>query len=152
MQGGISYHGGRMKKCTRIIASLVAMLALFAGSAVVAGPASAAVNYCNTMKFRSGTGTYVPYSSGAATYTCYMNANHKTRGDGVRQLQVSVNKCYGKSIDTDGVFGTETATALAAVQRRINAADDGKYGPETRNKMKWVSISNGVPTSVCHSY
>ena len=71
-----------------------------------------------------------------------------TSGAGVRQLQMTLNECYGpypasggvKKFSTqlvvDGKFGSATETALKTVQRYVGATADGSYGPATRKKMK----------------
>ncbi|MFE5338775.1 peptidoglycan-binding protein [Isoptericola sp. NPDC056578] len=141
-----------MTKRSRLLVALVSLLTILGGGLAAAVPASAATAYCNTMKHRSATGTYVPYSSSAGTYTCYMNATNKTRGDGVVQLQASMNYCFGQSIAADGVFGNNTRDALVAVQKKIGVTADGRYGPETRNKMKWVSLGNGGSNDHCFAY
>jgi len=60
-------------------------------------------------------------------------------GNGVRALQNTLNRCYGKGLATDGVFGNGTYNALLQVQRLAGTTVDGVYGPGTRNAIRWLA-------------
>ncbi|WP_338316082.1 peptidoglycan-binding domain-containing protein, partial [Streptomyces bohaiensis] len=52
-------------------------------------------------------------------------------GQSVRQIQCLLNHNYGNQLDTDGIFGPRTDTAVRAVQRCSGIDVDGHVGPET---------------------
>ncbi|MFE6976196.1 peptidoglycan-binding protein [Streptomyces sp. NPDC057682] len=68
-------------------------------------------------------------------WECYMSRGNT--GPGVKTLQRAMNRCYGKSLTLDGIFGAATETALKSVQGKHGLTKDGKYGPKTRNAMNW---------------
>ncbi|MCK9794146.1 peptidoglycan-binding protein [Isoptericola sp. 4D.3] len=56
-------------------------------------------------------------------------------GTGVATLQATLNHCYGRNLEVDGNFGDLTRTALKYAQGRAGVAQDGVYGPNTRDRM-----------------
>ena len=52
-------------------------------------------------------------------------------GKDVESIQTALKK-FGKAVDTDGVFGQETDTAVRAFQRSKGLKPDGVVGPATR--------------------
>ncbi|WP_209311151.1 serine/threonine-protein kinase [Streptomyces spiramenti] len=52
-------------------------------------------------------------------------------GQSVRQIQCLLNHNYGNGLDTDGIFGPQTDTAVRAVQRCSGIDVDGHVGPDT---------------------
>ncbi|GAB2938701.1 hypothetical protein GCM10027028_44470 [Streptomyces sundarbansensis] len=58
-------------------------------------------------------------------------------GSEVRAIQRALNRCHGRSLEVDGVFGDKTFTALKNVQSRLGLVADGVYGPKTRDAMSW---------------
>jgi peptidoglycan hydrolase-like protein with peptidoglycan-binding domain len=75
-------------------------------------------------------GTYPTLSD---PYRC--NLRRGDTGDGVRQLQNSMDICYHENLATDGVFGPLTEAALIRTQRTAGTTVDGVYGPNTRRAM-----------------
>jgi peptidoglycan hydrolase-like protein with peptidoglycan-binding domain len=89
----------------------------------------------------SFAGAWVPFRTGANTVNCNM-----VRGDnsaGVRQLQHSMNVCYGEHLVEDGDFGGNTRAALLRTQIKVGAAADGEYGPNTRRAMLHEGVNGG---------
>ncbi|MGW8987105.1 peptidoglycan-binding domain-containing protein [Streptomyces parvus] len=84
---------------------------------------------------------YVPATS-SGSWSCVLSSGNQ--GSGVRTLQQSLRECYQRNISVDAAFGPATREALLQVQRRVGAATDGVYGPETRRKMKWLTASGCV--------
>jgi len=66
-----------------------------------------------------------------------------TNSGAVRQLQRSMNVCYGEHLVLDGDFGGNTEAALRRTQAKAGTAADGQYGPNTRRAMRHES--NDVP-------
>lgn len=58
-------------------------------------------------------------------------------GSGVKALQRTLNLCYSAGLDTDGVFGDKTRSALISAQKKAGTTADGIYGPNTRDAIKW---------------
>ncbi|WP_415954319.1 peptidoglycan-binding domain-containing protein [Streptomyces sp. KLOTTS4A1] len=65
-------------------------------------------------------------------------------GKGVEGLQRLLNRCYGKNLVPDGVFGTRTREALISAQKAINTTPDGVYGPETAQLIKKRAINDSL--------
>jgi hypothetical protein len=101
---------------------------------------------CNTVVNWSNAA--VPAWSGSGTVNC--NMVRGTNSAAVRQLQRSMNVCYGEALRTDGDFGGLTEAALRRTQARSGAQVDGQYGPNTRTHMKHEG--NEVPgPGGCHT-
>jgi hypothetical protein len=121
-----------------------------AGSIVATGPAQAAT-VCNGWSWVRNVNTsanIVPVYWSGSTRSLNCHLYKGTSGEGVRQLQMTLNECYGprhasggiKKFSTalvvDGQFGSATESALKTVQAYVGATADGWYGPATRTKMK----------------
>lgn len=132
-----------------------------AGSVVTAGPAQAGL-VCGTygrVKNVNNNSSVVPSWISATHRSLDCHLYKGTSGNGVRQLQLTLNECYGprhlsggvKKFSTalvvDGQFGSATEAALEAVQSYIGVTADGSYGPATRAKMK--ARSNSGPGNWC---
>lgn len=63
------------------------------------------------------------------------NIKLKSKGDGVKWLQASLNKC-GYKLVVDGVFGTNTNKAVIDFQKNHGLDQDGIVGKLTRAKIK----------------
>jgi peptidoglycan hydrolase-like protein with peptidoglycan-binding domain len=61
----------------------------------------------------------------------------------VAVLQNALKQCNGQAVDVDGDYGTQTAQAVAAVQRQAGVTEDGKYGPVTLQVMRWPATESG---------
>ncbi len=67
-----------------------------------------------------------------------------TRADFVYSVQWALKKCH--QLDPgpiDGIYGSKTTAAVATLQRRVGIKDDGVYGPQTEDHMKWP-VHNGA--------
>ncbi|MBT1098370.1 peptidoglycan-binding protein [Streptomyces sp. Tu102] len=140
-------------RATRSIAALMLSACAVAGAGVVATgtPAAAAVYDCNTTyKWRKGTNLYIllPWDS-RGTSLCYLSPGDSGRD--VAALQYTLLMCYGRDIDVDGEFGSQTKAALQYAQRQEGIAADGYYGVESLNALRWQprKISDGEPMGVC---
>ncbi|KFG71708.1 hypothetical protein FM21_12995 [Streptomyces mutabilis] len=108
-----------------------------------AQPASAATT-CNWV-LKVSEGAWIPgyynSSTGATSRTCYLNRGDNNQG--VRQLQTTLNECYGRNLVEDGDFGPATETALRYAQDRAGTTVDGSYGPNTRKAILHQSTGSG---------
>jgi peptidoglycan hydrolase-like protein with peptidoglycan-binding domain len=129
-----------MKSPKRLIAILLAFATVSVGGVAVAAPASAAVAYCNSVNLSD---TFVRPAFNSSNNNCYMH-QYKQSGSGVTRLQHALWFCYGQDIEFDGVFGPATAAALANAQRAEGITADGKYGPQTRNALRWNNFNGNV--------
>lgn len=60
-------------------------------------------------------------------------------GSEVKKLQANLNKVLsGKDIETDGIFGVDTKSAVKRFQTRYGLTADGIYGKKTYKKMKSI--------------
>ncbi|MEU4097923.1 peptidoglycan-binding domain-containing protein [Streptomyces sp. NPDC026673] len=129
---------------SRALLATGTLLGALMGVASAAVPAHAADGVCTgAASVQNGsTGRHFVYPINVANNTiyCYLQSGHT--GPGVRALQKNMNSCYGKKLELDGIFGSDTRNALRDVQSRIGAAVDGVYGRETLTKMKWARYSN----------
>lgn len=140
-----------LKKAPRKILVISAVSAIgVAGSIQAAGPAQAvtACNSWNYVRNVSNGANIVPIYSSGTTRSLNCHLYKGTSGDGVRQLQMTLNECYGPypssggvkrfstALVVDGKFGSATEAALKTVQSYVGVTADGWYGPTTRTKMK----------------
>ncbi|MEV0453679.1 peptidoglycan-binding domain-containing protein [Catellatospora methionotrophica] len=117
------------------------MTALLAGAVtLVATPAAAASTpRCNSTLQVGSLRVPAYRSSTLNTVFCVMPVG--TTGAAVRQLQTSLNICYGQRLQVDGSYGWKTFNAVAAAQRAERMADvDGVYGPDTAVSIKHQNI------------
>ncbi|HWU90686.1 MAG TPA: peptidoglycan-binding domain-containing protein [Kofleriaceae bacterium] len=90
----------------------------------------------------SYAGAWVPYFSGPpGTVDCNMVRGCNSAA--VRQLQHSMNVCYGEHLTEDGDFGLLTEQALIRTQKKAGTTADGGYGPNTRKAMLHEPVSGG---------
>lgn len=140
-----------LKKASRKILMVgLASAVGVAGSVLATGPAQAAPA-CNDRGYIRNVGTsaniVLIYRSGSTkSLNCHLYKG--TSGMPVKQLQMTLNECYGpypasggvKKFNTnlvvDGEFGSATERALKTVQSYVGTTADGSYGPATRTKMK----------------
>ena len=107
------------------VALLAATVTLCGGAPTGASPAFA-VGHTSATAVQSGTpSTYLRVGS---------------RGEAVRAWQLDVNLLSSlapgvPSVDVDGIFGSQTASATRDVQRFTKVAVDGIVGPQTRAAM-----------------
>lgn len=143
----------RLKKAPRKILMISTVAAIgVAGSILATGPAQAVTacnssDYVRNVSISTGANIVPIYRSGTTrSLNCHLSKG--SSGEGVRQLQMTLNECYGprpssggiKKFSTnlvvDGQFGSATERALKTVQSYVGTAADGSYGPATRAKMK----------------
>ncbi|MET9479478.1 peptidoglycan-binding domain-containing protein [Streptomyces sp. NPDC006638] len=125
----------------RVQATAVAAATFVAGviALVPAGPAAAATPTCNWVA--SYSGAWVP-SLQSGNITC--NLVQGTYGEAVRQLQTTLNKCYGARLTVDKSFGPATRSALVAAQRAAGTPADGEYGPNTRAAIRHEPLNGST--------
>ncbi|AWW41756.1 hypothetical protein DN051_38205 [Streptomyces cadmiisoli] len=131
----------------RAAAGILAGVGLLSGLAFAAAqPASAADGWCNTHVARTKTfsgSVYTAYIPSYNTSTnCYMAIG--AQGPAVAALQRSLDVCYGESLVIDGQFGDRTRAALVRAQRTEGIGDDGEYGTQTRDHLKWEYTRGGA--------
>lgn len=82
--------------------------------------------------------------------------NNGAKGDGVRALQYSLNRCYitkaADKLKEDGNYGDLTKNAVRAAQKKIGVKQDGVYGPQTREKLSFWGTGISFPDSKCFGY
>jgi peptidoglycan hydrolase-like protein with peptidoglycan-binding domain len=118
------------------ILSAIATLCIGAGLVLTTGgTASAATPACTSYAAFDEVGTNVVWVPVASTFNTSCHLQRGYANSGVKQLQWSMNACYGESLVTDGIFGSATEAALKRVQKRIGVTADGVYGPYTRDRM-----------------
>ncbi|GGK67755.1 peptidoglycan-binding domain-containing protein [Streptomyces flaveus] len=111
-----------------------------------AAPAAAYAGWCNdgyasNVKTISSV-TYTAYLPGYnGNADCYMNPGAESKS--VAMLQRSLNVCYGRSLDVDGIFGNATKNALIYAQGKENISADGGYGTQSRKNLKWEYTRGG---------
>lgn len=130
---------GRMRQVARTAVSVVAAASMVAASLLVtASPASAATPRCNST-MQIGVLRVPAYKSTHSTVFCVLPVG--SAGAAVRQLQTTLNICYGQRLQVDGSYGWKTFNAVAAAQRAERMSDvDGVYGPDTAMSIKHQNI------------
>ena len=82
--------------------------------------------------------------------------NIGAKGDGVKALQYSLNRCYitkaKDKLKEDGQYGSLTKAAVRAAQKKIGAGQDGIYGPKTREKLSFWGRGLSYPDDKCFGY
>lgn len=132
----------------RTKAALAAGATLLAGlglAGVTAAPANAATYWCNkTMGNFIGGGNGHELAQIPAyntTFDCITGEG--ASGSHVTAIQNALRHCHKRTkVEVDGHFGPITEAELMKVQADLRLKDDGVYGPNTRDKLKWRS-SNG---------
>ncbi|MFD3314515.1 peptidoglycan-binding protein [Streptomyces sp. NPDC058656] len=143
-----------MRKIKRPGATLMA-LALAAvvtpvASVALATPAAAAASCTgNSTKVKGSLIFTLPsVGNGSGNLECVMGIGNQ--GAAVRNLQATLNVCYGAGLAVDGEYGRLTAAAVRSAQQAHGIADDGVYGPQTRRTIRWVADNGGA--GVCRVY
>ena len=83
----------------------------------------------------------MPTKNGTGDANCILGRG--SQGWGVVALQNVLRKCYGQSIDLDGVYGSATEQGVRNAQTWENAVSsaglvvDGVYGNNTRRAITW---------------
>ena len=85
---------------------------------------------------------YIPATSGGVV-VCALSratANGYTSYTATLEIQLALTECQGYTLDTDGLFGAATESALKSFQSKHGLAADGIYGPQTAKKLSWMTI------------
>ena len=126
----------------RLIVStaIVLMIAAFGILLTPAARASAATSCTAESQFTDSDAQHVWIPTvGRQTYNADCQLGLGNDNDAVLTLQNDLNACYPHDgVQTDGIFGQETMTALKAVQRILGITADGVYGPQTRDHIHWI--------------
>ena len=72
-------------------------------------------------------------SNGSDNFDCIDGIGNS--GPAVKEIQRSLNHCYGQNLTVDAQYGTQTSNAMKVAQRRLGlpaSEQDGIYGPITR--------------------
>jgi hypothetical protein len=117
-------------------AVLTFVLALTVPAHAAAEPERLPLPACSTYikTYRAGPWIVrVPAQNSGGNVECILATGNQ--GEGVRQLQRSLNVCYRQGLTVDGIFGGNTRAALVRVQTSLRISADGGYGPQTRDAM-----------------
>ena len=130
----------------RAKAGISAAAVLLSGAGLglaTATPAAAYAGYCNGQidKTISNSGYHAKIPAYNGNVDCYMNKGAQSKA--VSALQTTLNKCYGRSLDVDGIFGNDTRNALIHAQGEENISADGGYGTQTRTNIEWAFQHSG---------
>lgn len=71
--------------------------------------------------------------------------------EAIEQLQWDLNMCYGQGLAQDGKYGPRTRNAVMNVQRIFGLTVDGWAGPKTRGAMKHVAIEETFCVNTLHN-
>jgi peptidoglycan hydrolase-like protein with peptidoglycan-binding domain len=92
----------------------------------------------------SSIDVWVPTTAGGDG-NCQLGVGNQ--GNAVGKLQLAIHDCYpdlrGVMGPIDRIYGGDTRDAVIEVQRRSRVDDDGYYGPQTKNAMRWPGYQNG---------
>jgi hypothetical protein len=69
-----------------------------------------------------------------------------------KAIQQALNDCNGANLVVDGVYGALTDAAIRSVQSSRGITVDGRYGPQTRDYMKWSTLTTQGYTSCWSRY
>jgi len=86
----------------------------------------------------SGSSSSSSSSSGGSTNFGSGNLKVGSRGDAVRNLQIALNSLMGAGLSVDGIYGSKTASAVRAFQKKYGLSADGIFGNNSRAKLKSV--------------
>ncbi|MFK3979766.1 peptidoglycan-binding protein [Micromonospora sp. NPDC050397] len=143
------------RRAVRLAAGVLAAVPFLVG--VAASPASAAASCTGTTQFFVGDRQFTMPTVGNSTanVNCVLGVGNQSAA--VSNLQRHLNACYwsgssagghrnvfGTALVVDGDFGGNTRSALAAAQRSHSIADDGVYGPQTRQTILFVTTHTNV--------
>lgn len=93
------------------------------------------VSYCSSYSNLTRSDGWFKIPDSGGSFNCVLEQG--TSGNGVRALQETLNKCYGRGLTVDGSFGPATYNALMYAQGRAGVAVDGVYGSNTRTSILW---------------
>jgi peptidoglycan hydrolase-like protein with peptidoglycan-binding domain len=131
-------------RTVRFVVSLLMGLALLMGMVSVASASAAterALPRCQkfTTFVRDYQETKIQFTMPT---TGYMNENTECKlqygdeYDGVYVLQGAISTCFTDIAD-DGLYYGVTESVVRLIQGQNGIATDGKYGPDTRDVMRW---------------
>jgi peptidoglycan hydrolase-like protein with peptidoglycan-binding domain len=156
----------RLRTCMkRTVASGAILAGGLAGGLVAAEPAAAIPSCTSTSTVARPGFTFTMPSVGHNTgnLNCLLGVGNQSTA--VRNLQSHLNLCYLRSstvpghhnvltnaLATDGIFGSRTRDAVAAVQQFHRIADDGVYGPQTRRTISFVASRDSDGRPFCRRF
>ncbi|MCF1598330.1 peptidoglycan-binding domain-containing protein [Streptomyces muensis] len=126
-----------------------AMLLAGLGVAGTAGQANAATYWCNKTlgRFINGGNGHELANIPAYGSTDNCITARGASGPHVEAIQKSLRHCHKRTrVEVDGHFGRITEEELEIVQARLDLENDGVYGPNTRDKLKWQSTTGHCDT------
>jgi peptidoglycan hydrolase-like protein with peptidoglycan-binding domain len=126
-----------------------AMLLAGLGVAGAAGQANAATSWCNKTlgRFINGGNGHELANIPAYGSTVNCITARGASGSHVEAIQKALRHCHKRTkVEVDGHFGRITEEELEIVQARLGLEDDGVYGPNTRDKLKWQSTTGHCDT------
>lgn len=136
----------------RLFAVVVALVLGTGASVLTAAPASATAGTCSELYstvFSVKAGSTVvykvelPVDANFSRFCTMWNGSPNRPVAGAKLLQISLNRCYGENLATDGYFGRATELALMRAQADEGLDDDGIYGTQTQNYLKWAKTTSG---------
>jgi hypothetical protein len=143
-----------VQRILSVLASLsIAVVALVA---VPAGAQAATPTYTCMWQGQQSTSFYgspganawMTQPMGNALYAtdCYAWRTYGNN-DPNKAIQQALNDCNGANLVVDGVYGALTDAAIRSVQ-----SSRGRYGPQTRDYMKWSTLTTQGYTSCWSRY
>lgn len=116
-----------------------AALALTGGAAAHAAPVSPAAAQrsatCTTTALASVMDGQASVPANPTTGTDCIMRTGRGAAVAVKDLQDSLNRCYGQHLAVDGRYGPRTTAAVRFAQARGGVRRDGVYGPQTFQHM-----------------
>ena len=134
-----------VKSGRRLAVTMAATVAL-AGALAAAFPGSASASTAQCTIYGRWYAGYIPLympTTSSGSPSCFLAAGDNSGA--VRSLQEALNSCNGKSLATDGIYGSATKSAVIAIQKKYGLTQDGVYGPQT---MSWM----GFPDHAGHCW
>ncbi|MEV6810637.1 peptidoglycan-binding domain-containing protein [Micromonospora sp. NPDC051296] len=125
-------------RLSKIAAAAVMLTAAAVLPVVTASPAAAATPQCVLSLYHQNN--YVPGNTNLSP-NCVMGVG--AVGNHVSTLQSSLNNCYRKGLAVDREFGPKTRDALKQVQSSLGIPADGVYGPQTARAMQHTIVAGG---------
>jgi peptidoglycan hydrolase-like protein with peptidoglycan-binding domain len=132
----------------RLFFCAMALLVALAGTTLImltsGAPASAAASCTGASLYLNTKNEQVEIPTiGDNTHQDDCELGYGNVSNAVYWLQFDLNQCYRQHLTLDKIYGTQTQLAVEVAQRAANIPDDGIYGPQTRDHIKWVNYGGG---------
>lgn len=138
-----------MKRIKALLTAGATGIAAAAVMGVLPAATASATPICNGSKVVQNMIMPVVNGSTNCELGTFVGSSERTA---VKTLQGAMNVCFGSSVlgsvyplTVDGIFGSNTLTALKRVQAHIGVTADGEYGPITRTHFRWENADSGTP-------